>query len=50
MSIRADEEGDDSDIAEATKQHLQLFEELMDPNADPAWIRKGASGYDSLRV
>jgi hypothetical protein len=34
--------------AETIKEFLRLFEELKGPNADPAWIRKGAAGYDSM--
>jgi hypothetical protein len=59
MNSRIDEEEEDDDPdtydrvraegkAEGFKEGLQLFDELMGPNADPAWIRKGASGYDRL--
>jgi hypothetical protein len=54
-----EEEDDDPDTydrvraegkAEGFKEALKLFDEFWGPNADPVWIRKGASGYDNMQA
>ena len=58
MNSRIDEEEDDGSDpydrvraegkAEGFREALKLFHELRGQNVDPAWVRKGASGYDGL--